>query len=400
VPKGHIRPEYLDGPVDKPLETIYAELDEFTMEFFPDEREYRDRLDIFFALPPLHYDGSFLKGILFTQAADYLVQQFPWVQDLFHVGAYSMCTAYPWSKKADFYLVCYDNRARHRAFQERNPERADRPLIGLQDADFINEFQIFPKPPKEKDIDILCVGKFQRIKNTALLAESLKIYRQKYGVIRAVLVAGQKFDLNFRGLDHDGIAQIRKIQELLIHPQDYLDIVPWVNYYDLPELYSRAKLYTLASYIEGKNRTFSEAMACDVPLVCFEHHNRYARGDNPVFPDRAGLYAPLGAEGLADTFHTALNNLGDFQPRRAFLRESGRRGVLRTLLHRIPYYQGRLPSGRPETELWLDLAVQANHQVSLHSYLYDDIAGRAWNQGIENVRETLTGYKSRFLGRC
>jgi glycosyltransferase involved in cell wall biosynthesis len=403
MPRGFLQAEFLNGPVHKPKAEIFSDLDAYTMEFFSDEEEFRDRLDLFVPLPPIEYEGVFTKGILFTQAADYLVERFPWVKELFHVGAYSMWCSYPRSVQADFYLACYENPERERWFRETSPERVDIVLVALQDGDFTNEYLVAPRLVEERDIDILCVCKLEVRKNLTALAEAIKVYHKKYQPIRTVLVTGQEFDFNLQGLNPEGRQEMRRLQEVLHHTQDYLEILGAVPYYELPDYYSRSQALVLPSYIEGKNRSLSEAMSCNTPVVCFEQFNRYARGPQPAFPAGAGVTAELGPEGLADAFHETLSNRETFKPRRAYLEQYGRRHFLDRVMRALPYYQKQLPdfdASRPSGSLWLQLGLQLLFQMSLDTYLYDDLTtARAWCQGIDQVGLVMEEFQLRYAHR-
>jgi glycosyltransferase involved in cell wall biosynthesis len=398
MPKGFLHKQFIDQPVARPFESVYADIDSYSMEFFPEEVHYHEKVDVFVLLPPLSLDGVFTKGILMTQGADLLVQQFPDVKEYFHIGAYSMWCSYPWSRDADSLFVCYANPEREEWFKKTHPERVHQILIPIQDCDFTNEY-VFAPSGEDKDIDVICVSKLEERKNLHLYAAALKCYREKHGVIRAVLIPGQDFDMNLVGLGEDAQQVFRSIQSELIHTQDYLHIVPKVPYHDLPSLYSRSKVHVLASLIEGKNRSLSEAMSCDTPVVCFEEFNAAARNGSPAFAPGAGLTCDYDPEAMADAIHRVLTAQADFQARRSFLHEAGRKRTVERTVEMIPEIRERIPEyddGPLRANPWLEGALMKCYQLSLHSFLYDDASSpRAWVQGITDFQRFLEHCKAR-----
>ena len=75
--KGVYPNEYLKNPnVAKPIEKIGDDIDAYTGEFFEDELQYHWTIDFIIPIPPLLYEGKFTKGVLFTQAASYILKLF------------------------------------------------------------------------------------------------------------------------------------------------------------------------------------------------------------------------------------------------------------------------------------------------------------------------------------
>src|SRR5262245_34196995 len=102
--------EYISNPnIDKPIEEIYSDLDSFTWELIEQDLDNRDNLDFTVILPPLFYEGRFIKGLFFSRGVDYLHKSLPELRNLFFSMAYSMFCSYPWAASADAYLTCYRN---------------------------------------------------------------------------------------------------------------------------------------------------------------------------------------------------------------------------------------------------------------------------------------------------
>jgi glycosyltransferase involved in cell wall biosynthesis len=405
MPKGRYQVEYFSNPrihQTKSLTEIYADIDGYSMEYFEDEPDFYDRIDFVVVLPPLGYGGQFVKGIFFSQGVDYLYRLYPQLNKIFHSIGNAQWGAIPWSRHADGLFSLYENEHREKWFRQTYPERATKVLVPLQDADHTHEYAMAQVPFQKREIDVLCVSRLHDLKNIPLIAEALKIYRQKYHPLRMVLILGKDVGLNLSGFTEGEREQWRKIESVLTHPFDFVEIVPKANHAkELPRFYSRSKLCVLGSLFEGKNRSLHEAMCCNTPVVCFQELNQYIRGITSPFPTGAGLAAPhFTAEALADTFHEVLQNHGDFHPRRRYLEVSGRKNFFnRTLDCFSSYYESLVPEfcrGHHVTNLWLDLAVQYNYELSLQDFVYDKNYLLSHVRGATAIKKLLDFYFGRF----
>ena len=388
MPKGYCHTYFYDNPnveKEKDIEEIYRLIQEYSSEFFIDDPLYlRQCTDFFVPLPPLKYKGVFLKGMFLSQGVDYIHSLFPKINELFFSMAFSMWGSIPYSEKAECYLTCYNNLHREIWFKSVYPNKKDKIFIPLQDVDFTNDIMVCPEPI-DKDIDIICISSLYPRKNIPLLLETLITYHKKYGkLLKAVLITGT------RTKDYDE-AQIQVLKELeaIAGGSDelnkYIEIKGYVKYGDaLNSYYSRAKLAVLTSIFEGKNRSISEAILCNTPVVIFKDFNKYIRGGDKAFPDNAGLYAPeFSAKSLAETIHKALNNLEQFTPRDSYLKENGRLNFLNKCVDSIPYYHENLPNYSPghiEDNEWFIEALADNYDMSLIQFLY------GWDNSIQQTK--------------
>lgn len=402
MPKGVFPFHYMHNPnIDEPLEKIYATIDAYTGEFFEDEPDFHKWLDFCIILPPLIYEKKFVKGIFFSQGVDFIHKMHPEISKIFFSMAYSMRSAYPWSTKSDAYLTCYKNQHREDWFRKTNPERADKILIPMQDADFTHEYNMSPVFASPKDIDILTVSRLSAIKNLPLVAKALKIYREKYKHhIKMTCIVGKEFDINYNGLDDQEKEEMRRIEAELIHPKDYIDFVTHVPCNKMNEYYSRAKICLLSSLLEGKNRTIQEAMSCNTPIVVFKDLNKYVRANHPIFMGNAGLCIPeYNAESIADTIHEAFSNLDKFTPRRDYLKYYGRKNFANVCIDSFPYYADHLPEyepGKIHENLWVDLAMHDNYQLSFNDFLYSKNYAVQHVQNPQAIEDLLKFFYSRF----
>ena len=75
--KGIYPVQYLLNPnMDriKSLREIWDDIDLYSGEYFEDEPELYEKIDCFIPLPPLDYQNKRTKGILFSQASEYLMK--------------------------------------------------------------------------------------------------------------------------------------------------------------------------------------------------------------------------------------------------------------------------------------------------------------------------------------
>ncbi len=390
--------QYVSNPnIDKPIEEIYADLDAYTYEIYENEPHRFDAVSFYVVLPPLWYEGQFIKGFYYSESVDLLNHILPDLSQYFFSLANAMGCAYPWSKTADVYSCMYQNPARENWFRQMNPDRGNKTLIPCQDADFLNEYLIAPRSVDRKDIDVLCVARISDEKNMPMIAQALKVYRQKYPdpkIMMTWIMGDQSFNSqNLNNLSLHKQQEWQKIESILGNPFDYIQVVPYVDYYqDISYYYSRAKVYVLGSLLEGKNRSLCEAMSCNIPVICFREFNQYARGQDSIFPEGAGLYAQFEPESLADTIHTVLQNQTAFKPRLQYLKYRGRKNFFNRCLYSLPDYQAMVPDyipGQAFNNLWLDLAVQQNYQMSLDDFLY----GRSPKSHIRGLVKIYKGLK-------
>ena len=382
MPKGKYPVEYFLNPnINKPIEKIYADIDAYSGEFFEDE-EYRKSTDFIVILPPLIYEGKFTKGLFMSQGVDYLYKISPNISKLFISMAYTMWSSYPWSQYADVYLTCYKNVHREEWYMKEHPEKRNKILIPLQDADFTNENYFGPVFNTPRDIDILYVSRIAEVKNIPVLIEALKIYQEKYGKkLNATMLLGYSGD----NASETARKIFNDIEKRFGDINNYVTLINKVEYKDMRKYYSRAKFTVLTSLIEGKNRTLQESMSCNTPVIVFKDHNKWARGGHPLFYENSGLEVPVfSAESLADTFYDGLTNYeGRFFPRRNYLKNNGRMNFINKCIDSIPYFRENLPeyrAGRIQDNLWVNLAMQDNYQQSFYDFLY----GR--NNNIQHVK--------------
>jgi glycosyltransferase involved in cell wall biosynthesis len=398
MPRGTIQEEYFANPaIDKPIGEIYRDLDAFTWEHFADEPRAATETYAWVLLPPLSHEGRFVKGILFSQGADWLLSALPEVQERFLVIATSMWSSYPWTGRADGYAVLYRNPERERWFRENCPDRRAKVLIPLEGSELHFNENRFTPLRTAPDLDVLAVGRLTPSKNLPMLAEAVQICRRKYPEherLRLTLVTNHPWGSPDCRLSKHEETELLRI-ERVAGASSFLHLHPRVPNEQMVNLYRRAKVVVVASLIEGKNRSLREAMSSNTPVVCFSAFNRWARGDEPAIPEGAGLCAPrFDAECLADTLHEVIVHGAELTPRAAFLCSGGKRNAFNVVLDAFgAYYETALP-GFARTQHhenpWLRDALFASHGKELDAYLYQrDMQTITNGVGITNIRRLL-----------
>ncbi|MBR1616710.1 hypothetical protein IJ670_01015, partial [bacterium] len=293
--------EYLHNPKpDKTVEEMWDILDGYTFEEQFEQPHLHDKINFVIPLPPLKYNGQMVKGMFFSQAVDTIVERFPRIKEIFIPIANSMFTSYPASEHADCLFVCYNNEDRMKYYKEKYPEKKDKILIPLQDADFLNEYEMAPTFNTLKTLDVFCCMTPYPFKNLPMLARALKIYEKKFCYRLKVKCAlgipdikkNPDGSLDYSGLRDDLQNQLRMVDDILMDTPKYIDFVPYIDHRSLAHEYPSARCCVLSSILEGKNRFIQEAMSCNTPVIVFKDFNKFARGTYPAFLDNSGEYVP------------------------------------------------------------------------------------------------------------
>ena len=141
-------------------------------------------------------------------------------------------------------------------------------------------------------------------------------------------------------------------------------------------------------------------MACNTPIIVFKDFNKYSRGDYPIFFENSGEYAPeYTPESLADTIHKVINNPQNYEPRKNYLTYNGRKNFVNTIIDSIPYYAQNIPNyekGRIQDNIWVDLAMQENYQLSTYDFIYGKNSAIQHVRGMKAIESLVNFFYSRF----
>ncbi|MBQ8475522.1 glycosyltransferase [bacterium] len=393
----------------KKLEEIWDDIDGYTFEDQFEREEKFNNIDFVIPFPPLDYKGVVTKGMFYSQALDLIVERHPGLKKIFFPIANSMFSSYPGSEHADMYFTCYKNKKREKWFKKNHPDKKNVIMLPLQDADFMNEYNMAPTFNTPKKIDVFCVTTAYPVKNLPMLAAAIKMYELKYAKrLKVVWAIGsrdaKRLDdgtLDYSNMRWDAKEELDKVKDILGGDiKKYIDIYPYIEYVDLAKYYTGAKCCVLSSIMEGKNRGIFESISCNTPVIVFKDHNKFARCGYPVFFGNSGEYAPeFTSESLADTIHKVLNNLEKYEPRKNYLIYGGRKNFLNKIIDANPYYKKHLPEykkGKILENVWVDLAMQDNYQISTYDFLYGKNTAIQHISGIPNIDNIIKFFYSRF----
>lgn len=393
---------------DKPIEEIWDEIDDFTFEEQFEKENAINKIDFVIPFPPLNYKGKIIKGVFYSQAVDIIIERFPRLKEIFFPIANSMFSSYPQSIHADAYFVCYKNEKREKHYKNKYPQKKDIVMLPLQDADFTNEYKVAPEFNTNKTFDIFCVSTAYPVKNMPMIARAIKKYEEKYKKILKVkyaigsrdLIIHEDKTIDISKMRSDAKHQLQQVIDILGDYTKYIEFHDFIDYKDLPKYYTGAHCCILASLLEGKNRFISEAMCCDTPIIVFKDFNKYSRGDYPIFFGNSGEYASeFTPESLADTIYKVINNPNNYEPRKNYLIHNGRKNFVNTIIDSIPYYSQNLPDyekGRIQDNIWANLAMQRNYQLSVYDFIYGKNPAIQHVRGIEKIESLIKFFYSRF----
>ncbi len=384
---------------------VYSCLDAINSEIFEEDIHRHSDIDFVCVLPPLFYENKFIKGVCYTQASDTLLKLFPNIQEIFHVISLSMTCAFPRQNKADAIFSLYRNEEREAWFKKTYPNRKDGIFIPLEDSDFTHEYVMQPRHEQEKKYDIIMVSRIAKEKNLLLIADALKIYREKYKKdLKVVWYVGKEIDPKFTGLNESEKNILLEMSSILNSSNKFIDIVGHADYNEMPKNYSQAKICLLSSLCEGKNRSIREAMLCDVPILLFKDFIKYVRGQNDIIPNFEGnagySIEHFSASSLADSIEYMLNNLETYSPRKTYLESMGRKNFFNIVLNSFNYYEQNVPNyaiNKAYNNAWLDLAIADNYQLSLNDFLYSRNLALQASKGLEGMKKLANFYQEKYM---
>jgi glycosyltransferase involved in cell wall biosynthesis len=408
VSNRHGLEEYWVNPaIDKARDAIFADLQEDNQEWRTEDAAMAQGIEFFVALPPSTYRGHFVKGLFWSRGVDCLYEAFPELPDFFVSMADSGGCAYPTATQADVLLTQYPNAKRESWFAKKHKKLGKKTMIPLSgEADWINEYVAAPCHVPGKSIDLFCMTDLSWADNLPLIAEALLIARQKYPdqFFRLTLLIHQQTDVTLSGLNEEEREMFARLEEMLVHPYDYLEILTGPRtMQERAQLFSRAKAFVSGRLIGPKPQDLNEAISSNIPVITFDTYNQYARGEEALLiPDGAGVHAEFNPEILADAMAFTVGEHHRFKPRMLYLMDWGRKHFLNKCLDAIPYYQEALPEFEPgahHRNMWLDLAVFDSYRCSTIDFLYDKVSNFSYAKGLENIRQCLSSYKERLAGR-
>jgi glycosyltransferase involved in cell wall biosynthesis len=152
----------------------------------------------------------------------------------------------------------------------------------------------------EKDIDIIMVSSWLKLKRHYLLFKALKELKQQGKALKCVLV-GYPIDMK-----KEDIVALAKEYGVL----EQIEIHEWLKQTEIAKLYQRAKLNLLLSTREGFNRSVIEGFHANVPCLIREGFN-FGHKYNYINNKTGGYYTDGS---LHNSISDALDNIEKFSP--------------------------------------------------------------------------------------
>jgi glycosyltransferase involved in cell wall biosynthesis len=120
------------------------------------------------------------------------------------------------------------------------------------------DLKLFYPEEKDKDIDILFVGRLVSKKRPTDLIRSISMLRNEFPYIKAYFVGGTTRDPMYRRV-------VNMIDDLDLN--ENIKLIEPVNQQKLRGYYQRSKMLVLPSTTESSPKVTLEAMACEVPVI-------------------------------------------------------------------------------------------------------------------------------------
>ncbi len=118
--------------------------------------------------------------------------------------------------------------------------------------------KLFRACPEPDDDVIGYVGGFRKVKNIPLLLEAFATLHDQRPEVRLRMIGGSQEDGEYR-------STLNKVSELGL--RDFVEILPPLNHFLLPEVYRSMKLVVLTSTVEGMGKVLLEANASNRVVV-------------------------------------------------------------------------------------------------------------------------------------
>jgi glycosyltransferase involved in cell wall biosynthesis len=402
-----IQPYFSQPNVKKTAAKRFDDLQRYTGELFEGDPELAAQISFTVVFPPLSWDGVFVKGLCYTQGADFLAKFYPFLSDLFYVVADSQSPALPWAQSADGAFTHYSLPARTRWFAQAQPDLAEeRTFLPFSSAQRVNDRLYVPDSNISRDIEVLCVAPLREEKNLPLLAEGIRAFQKKYRrKTRLTLITDAVLDLQMSALKESERGEMKKLYDLLGFPFDTIEFHTGLIGESTPaSLYQRAQVVVVGSLLDTQLHTAYQAMACNTPVIYFDALNAPIRGNESALPTGGALAIDtVSPEALALGLYRVLTGRQSFQPREAVLQQGGVRWFLRQMMAAFADHYQAIPQFDPETlftNLWIDLAMQQHYQTSLFDFAYGRTPQWSELRGLSAVHRALKGYYQRFQAHC
>lgn len=365
---------YNNDKIDKPIETIWSEIESYTNEVFGSDsleiKEQYSNVDIL--LPILKLGDKKVKGIIVSRSTDYICEIQRLLKDNFYIISNTMWGSVSKSENADAYFMPYKNPEKEQWLYKTFSNYNGKLILPYQDADYTNEYSLFPIDLK-KDIDVLMLARLNQCKNLDIFLKSLIYIYKKYDkkLNTVILIGSNKPDKNSEVV-YQLLSNIAGSEEEL---KSYITFKPYEHPSNMFMYYSRSKITALTSIFEGKNRSIQESVLCNTPVICFSAFNKYIRGNTPILPDGCAYYVDeFSPEAFGDKLWKLLSSdTIKYNTREIALKHYGRALTIDKIIKSIPYYRENIPDLEKSNVIdnyFINEALCESNKGSYKNYLY------------------------------
>lgn len=177
-------------------------------------------------------------------------------------------------------------------------------------------------PSTIKDIDILMVGHWGKVKNHAILFNALKKLKTKCKVVLVGQPSGNRT-----------LEDVKKEFQTIVRPNltnIEIEFIEKIPFQEVKKLYHRAKCSLLLTFKEGQNKAVMESMFCGTPVILLENH---IGGAQNYINEQTGVFA--NESNLHEKIEFMMAHYQEFNPREFVFKHTGSQVSTKILNERI-----------------------------------------------------------------
>lgn len=190
---------------------------------------------------------------------------------------------------------------------------------------------IFYEEPLPSKYDLLCITKTLVTKRIELFIETLRANPDLKGLLITFDMISKENKANserYRKYIYTLIKQYcldnlkhRAIQSVEHLNSDGSFVVGELDKKNIRNLINQTKIYLLTSQTEGINRTFAEALSCNIPVIIMDD---LVGGTKEIFRKEMGEIAFPNVKSISQKIRLILKNTSKYNPRLSYISERGK----------------------------------------------------------------------------
>jgi|GEM_PF-5511229 len=231
------------------------------------------------------------------------------------------------STKADLHM--FSNVLSISEYLKSKAGRAGIPYLISSCGNFINT-NIFFEEDVSKEYDLLYITKTLVTKRAELFIETIKMNPELKGLLIT-------FDMPSNGNRNHGMDYSNKIKSLIKKSKvknlehqvvksiehensDGSFVVGELDKSKIREIMNKTRIYLLTTQTEGINRTFAEALSCNVPVIIMSD---LIGGTKEIFRSNMGEISSPNIISISKAIQKILENTEGYKPRQSYLSDRG-----------------------------------------------------------------------------